>query len=253
MNKSRAISYIRLAVVSLMAGLLAGTLGNVVFSGRQSIGKASDMMEHFMETHGWLLMLIGCMVYVVIELIFYYRIKKFIKKMETVSDEEADGLDSQIDCMQNDARLINGIFQAIFFSFFALVMPGNPVSLTWQLRTALICVVFCGIFSSGYEIWVVRNAQKRDPSKRGNPTDFNFNRVWLESCDEGERLLIYKAGYETFSTMQWVFVVLWGLTFIVKVYLSAGNGPIIIVGAVWVIQSCVYWYQLGKLRRSKLE
>jgi len=70
MNKSRAISYIRLVGVSLMAGLLAGTLGSVIFSGRQSIGKASEMMEHFMETHGWLLILIGCMVYVVVELIF---------------------------------------------------------------------------------------------------------------------------------------------------------------------------------------
>lgn len=253
MNKSRAISYIRLVGVSLMAGLLAGTLGSVIFSGRQSIGKASEMMEHFMETHGWLLILIGCMVYVVVELIFYYRIKQCIRKMETVSGEEADGLDNQTDCLQNYARLINGIFQAIFFSFFALVMPGNPVSLTWQLRATLICAVLCGIFSSGYEIWVVRNVQKRDPSKKGNPTDFNFNRVWLESCDEGGKLLIYKAGYKTFSTMQWVFVVLWGITFIAKVYLSAGNGPIIVVGAVWVIQSCIYWYQLGKLGRLKLE
>lgn len=253
MNKSRAISYIRLAVVSIMAGLLAGTLGSVIFSGRQPIGKASEMMEHFMETHGWLLMFIGCTVYVAVALIIYYRIKKCMKQMETIPDEEADNLDNQTDCLQNHARLINGIFQAIFFSLFALAMPGNPVSLTWQLRAALICAIFCGIFSSAYEIWVVRNAQKRDPSKKGNPTDFNFNKVWLESCDEGEKLLIYKAGYKTFSTMQVVFVVLWGVTFIVKVQLSAGNGPIIIVGAVWIIQSCIYWYQLGKLRRSKLE
>lgn len=252
MNKSKA--FLKITVVSLAAGMIFGILGYVIMSSQNSIESAIDLGQRFVVDSGWVFLLVCCICFVLAEAVTYGQIRRSARCADQAEGDDIDQWECRLGLLYERAKFLNSMFIAIFFFVTAISLPVHSVERpSWKVMLIMGCIVVSAMFSTIYEIVLIGHIQKRDPSKKGNPADFNFQQVWLESCDEGEKLQAYKAGYHTFTKMHIVYVILWVLALVYRVYFKSGGGAVTMVGFLWVLQSGLYWYQSAKLRKSKLE
>ena len=74
-------------------------------------------------------------------------------------------------------------------------------------------------------------------------------RDWLESCDEAERLGIYKASYKSFQVMNSLCPVMEAAALLGKIMFDTGNFPIILVTFLWAVQTGVYCFYSAQYDR----
>lgn len=94
-------------------------------------------------------------------------------------------------------------------------------------------------------------AKQINPEKRGNTFDLNFRKTWMKSCDEQERMIIYKSSYRSFQVMQSVFPICWGILLMLSIAMDIGIIPFLILGILWLIQTTVYYAESMKAYKKK--
>lgn len=65
-------------------------------------------------------------------------------------------------------------------------------------------------------------------------------RTWEESCDEAERLQIYRCGYKVFQITRHSLLFGLVIAFIGKINMGTGSMPILLLGLIMLIQSISY-------------
>ena len=88
---------------------------------------------------------------------------------------------------------------------------------------------------------VVALEKKLNPEKRGNILDLKFRKEWIESCDEAERVALYRAGYDVYKLMSNLFIYAWLFAFIVSSCTGVGMFAMIIVTILWLCQTVCYF------------
>lgn len=131
------------------------------------------------------------------------------------------------------ANIADMILQFLLFGLAA--DSGNPKLL---LSVGLFLAYCASIWL--LEAVLIRQIQKTDPMKKGEMGSLRFGRDWLESCDEAERLGIYKASYKSFQALNTLCPVMEAVALIGKIMFDTGNFPIILVTIFWAVQSGVY-------------
>ena len=48
-----------------------------------------------------------------------------------------------------------------------------------------------------------------NPEKQGNILDTDFNKVWMDSCDEYEKQMIWQCGFKAYNVAQTMCIILW--------------------------------------------
>ena len=135
------------------------------------------------------------------------------------------------------------IFQTAFF--LVLTADGsNPRMLLSVVLFLGFCIVILFL-----EATLVRQIQKANPMKRGDISSLRFNRDWLESCDEAERLGIYKASWKSFQVMNSLCPVMEAVALLGKIMFDTGNFPIILVTFLWAVQTGVYCFYSAQYDR----
>ena len=83
-----------------------------------------------------------------------------------------------------------------------------------------------------YRDYVLSSEYRRhDPKKEGDPVSIDsFNKKWLASCDETEKLVIYQAAYKGFAGMQILLLIGIVLAGIGKFSFDTGNFPVPFAG-----------------------
>ena len=90
------------------------------------------------------------------------------------------------------------------------------------------------------EIAVIKQVKKTNPLKKGDPADLSFLRTWEESCDEAERLQIYRCGYKAFQITRHSLLFGLVIAFIGKINMGTGSMSILLLGLIMLIQSISY-------------
>ena len=85
--------------------------------------------------------------------------------------------------------------------------------------------------------------------KRGDVGDARFTQKWLESCDEAEQMVIYKASYSSFIAMKTLLPLLEAAALFGKLMFDTGNFPIVLICIAWGVNAGVYCF--GSMRLEK--
>lgn len=91
-----------------------------------------------------------------------------------------------------------------------------------------------------------------NPEKQGNPLDLNFKKIWMNSNDEAEKFILYKAAYKTFQIMQMAFLIVMVLLMFAALTTPIGAFPFMIIGILWGLQStlcCIFSMNLQKSKK----
>lgn len=177
----------------------------------------------------------------------FYKAKRQFRQMDESIDVDSDPHREKAEKMTFRALLFNRLFLVLSFIFLGFGFDLNNPLFFLSLLVFLIAIAF----GSLNEVKIVRLIQEKDPMKKGDPTSFRFNKDYFSSLDEGEKVQVYQAAYHTFVFMEVALIIIFGLTVVLKMHFDIGNGPMVVVGLIWLIQSIVYFYNSKKYSKSQ--
>lgn len=135
---------------------------------------------------------------IILQEIYYSRLKNICNSLADADDEEFDELDykeEKTGAMLMTSNLLSYIGGIVLLAFgYSMDYLHHSIALGTCL-IFLICVFYDGIMQARY----IKLLQKTHPEKKGDVSSMKFQQQWLESCDEAEKEVIYQSAYKAFS------------------------------------------------------
>ncbi len=216
-NRTIAVIFILLIVVSLIIGYFIGGVTNKL-SSSTTVVELFDIMKQN---------LIRLMPYAALSLNLIMCILGFClyaksKKMSETWDGEDEEVIDRIEERQSIALIIPSVMMIFNFLFFGIgfaVDANLKNGLTPEnigLGISFLTFILSYVWEIILQAQVIDLEKKLNPEKKGNILDMKFRSEWIESCDEAERMTIYRSAYDVYKLMSNLFIYAWLLTFIVS-------------------------------------
>lgn len=150
---------------------------------------------------------------------------------------------------QNAAITANELNMVIQFLLFGLAVDRkNPMMLA-----CVVCFLVCCVILMIMEALLIKQVKRIQPLKQGDVGDSRFTQKWLDSCDEAERMVIYKASYSTFTAMKSLLPLLEAAALFGKIMFGTGNFPIVLICIAWGVHTGVYCFNSMRLEKGERE
>jgi len=181
-------------------------------------------------------------VYSVAMVIMLIIVKSKVGKMIKAWDGEDDDEYKRIDNFLGNALTTLNVGTIIVYFFFAVGFEGIP-----QRGGFADACYFFGFIASlvvvvlGQQI-IIGMTKEVNPEKKGSIYDKNFVDKWEDSCDEAEKILIYKSAYKTYTKMSGLFVGLWVFCIFGNGIFKFGLMPVTLLSVIWLCNVCIYTY-----------
>lgn len=177
----------------------------------------------------------------------HLRQRSFLRRLELLEDEEADLLEARIDAWYAWTATAEGILYLLAFLVFAVWAAAEQEG---GLETVGIFAGTVLLYPLFY-ILHINLTKKYDPAKKGVPGTLRFQKEWLKSCDEAERLQIYRAAYKSNRAAALILTLGFGITVLLAMFLPIGTAPIYIVGLLWMLQVITSGFYAAQSRKKK--
>lgn len=93
--------------------------------------------------------------------------------------------------------------------------------------------------------------EKLNSEKKGNILDSNFHKVWLDSCDEAQKMTAYKSGYKAFITTNNACSVIFVIGFFIIELFNLDIFALVLVAIIMGINNITYMVTGTKLEKRK--
>lgn len=137
------------------------------------------------------------------------------------------GINRMLDCLKEGR---SGIFQQVL----------GLVAFAYSMVVVLVC-----------QNRIVNLEKEINPEKQGSVYDTKFQKVWLESCDELERKLVYQCAYKAYRVTGYACLVMWLFCVLGIMWWDIGVLPLLIVSILWLVLTLSYSIESIRLSRRK--
>lgn len=199
----------------------------------------------------------GNFVFTTIVLIICIRWLRNGRKLYESWDEEDEDVINEVEYMLSKAIALTSVNMIVGFFFFGLgTYVLNSESISKADSVIMLAIAVLGLAYETVSMTVLQKnlvnfTKEINPEKRGSAYDMNFQKKWIESCDESEKLQTYKAGYHAMQTGNYTCITLWVVCMIGMTSWNFGIMPMVMVLLVWL--SMVIRCNVEALRISKAE
>jgi len=171
-----------------------------------------------------------------------FVVKSKVTKMIKAWDGEDEDEYRKIDDILGNALTALNIGTIVEYFFFAVGFDGivgrsGFADACYFLGFILTLVVVM----IGQQI-IINMTKEVNPEKKGSIYDTKFIDKWEDSCDEAEKILIYKSAYKTYTKMSGLFVSLWVFCIFGNGFFHFGLMPVTLVSLIWLCNVCIYTY-----------
>ena len=171
-------------------------------------------------------------------LYFYQKGKRIFKQMDTSTDDEMDQLEKAGSKNFDFSLSISNVFFILTLILFGIAFK-NTIS---SIYMVLIVFLFSTIANTVLQIITIKYIQRIDNRLEGDPTSLKFAKDFVESCDEAEKLKIYKSGYHSFQFTKNIAFILLIVSILCNFTLDTGMLPILLTGFFTLMQVISYSY-----------
>lgn len=240
-NKKALKKYLLIFVVAAFVGGILGGLS-------ESIGEQG--LEMIKETV--LYVLIGMNIYAIPAVIVICMIPSLIvyiqcKRLYQNGNAEDDVLDEIEDKLNIPMLLTNvGVILSLFFFSTNTILEKDDT----KMMIAMIFFFLSVALGVLIQQKVVDLTKAMNPEKQGSVYDYDFAKKWEASCDEAQRLMIYKASYSAFKVTNVVCISLWVVLQILAMAFGTGILPIVVVLIIYMAMLISYIVTAAKLERG---
>lgn len=234
-------------VIALLIGLITGIISNGING-----DTAGWIAESLMEFMKGFFPVANIVITVVLMLPVIYLYKKCRKRHQAWDGESEE----EINKIENDlgyALWFTSILLILSFFFFAAGSYFNVHASESLKRTDIVywlggflAAVICTIASQQK---IVNFEKEINPEKQGSVFDEKFAKRWEKSCDEAERLNIYKSAYSSYRAVNMTCMLLWLFCVIGANIWNFGLMPVTVISIIWLVQ--VSSYSIKSISQSK--
>lgn len=197
------------------------------------------------------------LISLILSLYQYYQAKKLyadFDENQDLGDEEEDPF-IRADHKLSFSVSVSGIGTVTAMMFFAVVFCDMDRHLEAHRLLILITVFF---FVGGLFLTVRMQQLQVDfmkhmsPSMKGSVYDRKFHEKWEESCDEAEKLVIYRASYRAFRVANTVCSAGWAVLTVGTMIFHYGCLPSVVIAALWLLMNVTYYREAMRLEHSNI-
>lgn len=155
-----------------------------------------------------------------------------------------------------DARLsavvwISDAVVILSYLFIAAAYSGGFAAFDDDMSTILMLVSIVGFVAILVEAIVIQQkcmdaAKLTNPEKTASVYDTKFQKKWLDSCDEAEKLLVGRCAYSAFRATSVVCAVLASVLAVGALIFEIGFLPSFAVCLIWIVNQSVYYREAMK-------
>lgn len=239
-NRKALPKFILIMVICLLGG---GSIG--FFSAKYGLNTLADGMKSagaFFGTYiaPWLMLTTAVIVPVVCVTI-YRSAKKLLSSWDGENEEISDTIDKKL------SIVIWVTSAALILSYFliAAAYSGGFETFENENHTALFFIGIAAFFTIMIEAVMIQQkcvdaAKKTNPEKTASVYDPNFQKKWMDSCDEAEKIMIGKCAFKAYSATNAVCTVLSIVLAICALVFGIGFLPSLAVCLIWIVNLSVY-------------
>lgn len=252
-NRKAMPKFILIMLISLLVG---GGIG--FFSARYGLNTLAGGMKSAGTFFGmyiapWLILAIAIIVPIVSGLI-YRSAKKLLCLWDGENEEISDSVDKKLSIViwLTSAALILSylLIAASYSSGFATFENEN--------NTVLFFISICAFFGVMIEAIIIQQkcvdtAKKTNPEKTVSVYDTKFQKKWMDSCDEAEKIMIGKCALKAYAATNTVCTVLSVVLAVCALVLDIGFLPSFAVCLIWIVNLSVYCKEAIKYSKAGKE
>lgn len=171
----------------------------------------------------------------------YKKSRKIYNSWDGENEEEMKLIEANL----SYALWFTSLDMILSFFFFAVEfsMEATSASVFMKLVTT-ICKIGGFLFAMAFILIsqqkIVNFEKEMNPEKKGSVYDLRFEKKWEESCDEAEKLAIYKSAYKAYRTVNFTCVILWLFCTLGMEVWNFGLMPVTAVSIIWLVQLTSY-------------
>lgn len=243
-------SYLRLLLYILILSVIFFILALCFLAGtgmiRSAMGTSLTWLSDYTEVLLWCFALLE----LAITLTGYFRVEQLIRAEARLleQEQEADRVNYQIEAWTIYTNILGYLLFIAGTVLYTFSLSGQKKQGGFSIVPFFLLSIFLAVYSIAY----VKQAQRRDPSKKGDPVQFRFHKDWIESCDEAEREMTYQASYRSMQVLGWAIPICFLLAVWGHIMFGTGLLAIFLTGVLWGTVSLSYLFAKLKLLKTKL-
>ncbi len=191
--------------------------------------------------------LMGISIAMIVVLCLYGNCNAMYQKLQ--KDMEDDKLWDSLENRMNVTMIMINILIVADMFFFGIIMAYFDSYNIVILVVDMVLVAVVGVLNIVLCGKLVNIEKSLNPQKKGNVLDLRFDKIWMETADEAEKMIIYKSGYSAFKTTNSACGILWVVTFVGMLCFEAGAFAYSCVCIIWLINTITYTFRGARLEK----
>lgn len=255
-NKAIFITFIAVLLILYAAGYFVGRMVARV-EGTVSFEQVTQTVKAFLIHALPIVFLVVSVLAIVILTIAFLSCNAMYKKLQ--NDRDNDDLWDLLEDRLNVPVILSNAFSIIDTCLFCCILYASLVTgygknggyQTVILIAGFLLFVIAAILEIVIPKLILDIEKKLNPEKQGNVLDLNFQKVWMNSCDEAEKLIVYKAGYKAFLNTNITCIILCMVAFVVTLLFKMDVLALVFVCIIWFANNLSYMLRAAKLEKRK--
>ena len=249
-KKSKRLFYLILVgsvVVGMISGFLAAFVGDST--------AINDWINAGMDMLNQASLYVGVVTSVIVAIwawVLYHKSRKAYAAWDEEDDATMDKIETDLSLaliVTNGNLILTYIFSVVGFG----QLPDYYGDVSMLIRKFALFgagMILSMVVAMVASVKIVNFEKEMNPEKKGSAYDFDFQKKWLASCDEAEKLVNYKASFAAYKSVNIACMVLWMLCMYGMTIWRWDNVPVLMVGAIWMTSYISYSVETLKLSKN---
>ena len=246
-NRTITIIFIVVVLISIIIGFFVGGIAMRLFSSQSITDRFDTLCDAAIRVMPYAALLLNC-IFCIIGFCLYAGCKKTSDTWDGEDEEVIERLEEKLSApliIPSVMMILNYLFFGVAFAIDTKFTKG-PTMENIGIGIAFLTFILSFVWEMLLQGKVIALEKKLNPEKKGNILDLRFQKEWIESCDEAERMTIYRSAYDVYKLMSTVFCFAWLLAFVVSSATGTGLFAMILVTVLWLIQTVAYFAAAAK-------
>lgn len=249
-NRKAMPKFILIMVISIIVG---GAMGFI--SAKYGINALRGSMKNAVELFGMyiapILMSVIAIIVPLVSVTHYTKAKKLLSAWDGEDEEICDAAEKRLSIIM----WITGAALIISYFLIAASYSCGVAAFDCKVSIAMLFISIAAFFGILIEAVVIQQkcvdaAKTINPEKTASVYDTKFQKKWIDSCDEAEKILIGKCAFKAYSATNTACSILAAVLAICALVFGIGFLPSLVVCLIWLVNQCVYCKEALKYSKA---
>lgn len=254
-RKKEDKKYLVIMLIMFVVCGLAGFFTGVLFAKLKKAGfSLTDIPQDVINTLAYVMPIVFIAINIILAIITVACISKAKKKLKAWDGEDEE-IAEKIEGRVSIPLCLSSVVNVINMFMFSVCVNLDINSTFSENKEDMLLIANVVVFLLAMAIVIIVQKKTIDftkdmnPEKEGSVFDAKFSKKWEESCDEAQKLQIYKAGSAGFKAMSSVCMTLWIVCLIADLFGNVGLLPVTMVFIIWL--TGIIGYLVGAAKAEK--